>query len=126
MRRKTSRPPTLGVGRAGSSKGLGGTFDSQDRETLNQEQDDDRLLVPDAHRRIVFGRRARIVGRRPPPEYKEPEGDSYRLILGPEPACFTRRGIRSADAKAAMARTGISTSVQVLIPRRAFISERGD
>ena len=82
MRRKTSRPPTLGVGRAGSSKGLGGTFNSQDRETLNQEQDDDRLLVPDAHRRIVFGRRARIVGRRPPPEYKEPEGNSYRLILG--------------------------------------------
>jgi hypothetical protein len=67
------------------------------------------------------------VHRRPPPEYQESEGHSYRLILGPEPACFTRRGIRSADARAAMARlTGVSASLQILKPRRAFILERGD
>jgi hypothetical protein len=185
MNPKTPRPPTLAGQRAGISKGLGGTFDFQNSETLNQEQDDDRSSVPNAHTRIVFGRKAsfiyipycplcglehahglfpyphddplqaydscdgyrashcsahglgriakrirgewRIVRRRPPPEYKEPEGYSYRLVLGPEPACFTRRGIRSVDARAAMARlTNVSTSLQVLIPRRAFIFERGD
>jgi hypothetical protein len=183
MSQNAPRPPTLGVGRAGSSKGLGGTFDFQNSEILNQKQDDDRLLIPNAHTRIVFGAKAsfiyirscplcglehahglfryphgnplqaydscdvashcvaqglgrvakmiggewRAVQRRPPREYKEPEGDSYRLIPGPEPACFTRRGIRSAEARAAMARlAGDSKSLQVLKPRRAFIFERGD
>ena len=140
---KTPRPPTLGVERAGNSKGLAGTFDPQNSETLDQE-DDDRVLVPNAHTRIVFGRQAsfiyipycplcgldhthglfpyphgdplqaydsghgcrashcsahglgrvrenvrgewRIVRCPPQPEYKEPEGVSYRLIPGPEPA----------------------------------------
>ena len=27
-----------------------------------------------------------------PPEWHEPEGDDYRLVLGPEPACFTTPG----------------------------------
>jgi hypothetical protein len=185
MNPKIPRPPAPAGQRAGDSKGLGGTFDFQNSEILNQKQDDDRLLVPNAQTRIVFGAKAsfiyipccplcglehahglfpyphsnplqaydscggyrashcfthglervaktirgewHIVRRRPPPEYKESEGDSYRLIPGPEPACFTRCGILSADAKAAVARlVGIPKSLEVLKPRRAFILERGD
>jgi hypothetical protein len=35
---KTPRPPTLGVERAGNSKGLAGTFDPQTSETPNRQQ----------------------------------------------------------------------------------------
>jgi hypothetical protein len=157
MRRKMPRPPTLAGQRAANSKELPSTFDCQNSETLNQEQEDDRSSVPNAHTRIVFGDKAsfiyipscplcglehthglfpypygnllqpydsgdgyrvshcfaqglgrvarmvrgewRTVRRQPPPEYREPKGNSYRLIPGPEPACFTPRGIRSADAR---------------------------
>ena len=37
---KTPRPPTLGVRRAGKSKGLGGTFNSQNSKTPDRLQDD--------------------------------------------------------------------------------------
>src|SRR3984957_6176393 len=40
MRPKTPRPPTLGVGRAGSSKGLGGTFNPQISKTPSKPQQD--------------------------------------------------------------------------------------
>jgi hypothetical protein len=46
-----------------------------------------------------LGRIARNIGgqwftveRSPPPEYHEPQGYSYQLVLGPKPACFTPRG----------------------------------
>jgi hypothetical protein len=55
MRRKMPRPPTPAGQRAATSKELPCTFDCQHSETLNQEQDDDRSSVPNAHTRIVFG-----------------------------------------------------------------------
>ena len=71
----------------------------------------------------------RIFERTPPPEYHEPQGHSYRLVLGPRPACFTPRGIKNNDAKLAMVRItrrGIDTSVEILTPRRKFVLDRGD
>jgi hypothetical protein len=64
-----------------------------------------------------------------PPEWREPEGQSYRLAQGPEPACFTPRGIKSKAAHcamAALARRGIPTSLEILRPRRPFVLWRGD
>jgi hypothetical protein len=40
MNPKTPRPPTLGVGRAGTSKGLGGTFEPLITKTSNKRQYD--------------------------------------------------------------------------------------
>jgi hypothetical protein len=64
-----------------------------------------------------------------PPEWHEPKGESYRLMLGPEPACFTPRGIKSKESRLAMvalARRGIATSLEILRPRRPFVLWRGD
>jgi hypothetical protein len=81
------------------------------------------------------GRIARLIGRRwctvfvNPPEWHEPDGESYRLVLGPEPACFTPHGIKNPDARFAMAtlaRKGVATSLQILKPRRPFVLWRGD
>src|SRR5260370_14244446 len=52
-----------------------------------------------------IGGESRLVERTPPPEYHEPpQGSSYRLVLGPKPACFTPRGIKNTDARDAMLR----------------------
>jgi hypothetical protein len=76
------------------------------------------------------GRDARLIGGQwctvfvYPPEWHEPDGESYRLVLGPEPACFTPRGIKSPHARLAMAtlaRKGVATSLQILTPRRPFV-----
>jgi hypothetical protein len=64
-----------------------------------------------------------------PPEYHEPEGDDYRLVLGPEPACFTPRGTKSKAARLAMlalARRGVATSLEILRPRRRSVFWRAD
>jgi hypothetical protein len=61
MTPRKPRPPTLAGQRAGNSKGLGGTFEFQNSETLSQAQDDDRSSVPNAHTRIVFGRKASFI-----------------------------------------------------------------
>src|SRR5262245_28737049 len=34
-----------------------------------------------------------------PPEWHAPQGESYRLILGPKPACFTPLGIKTRLAR---------------------------
>ena len=64
-----------------------------------------------------------------PTEWREPEGQSYRLVLGLDPACFTPRGVRSAAAHntmIALAARGVATSLQILRPRRPFVLWRGD
>jgi hypothetical protein len=64
-----------------------------------------------------------------PPEWHEPEGYDYRLVLGPEPACFTPRGIKSKAARLAMlalTRRGVATSLEILRPRRRSVFWRGD
>jgi hypothetical protein len=68
------------------------------------------------------------VERAPPPEYRELEGHSYRLVLGPNPACFTPLGIKSEDARWAMtqlAKRGVPTSGEILRPRRSFFLDYG-
>ncbi len=67
------------------------------------------------------------VYRDPPPEYHEPKGGSYRLVMA-YPACFTPRGIRSKAARHlmdALARKGFPTSSEILKPRRKFVLRRG-
>jgi hypothetical protein len=67
------------------------------------------------------------VHRDAPPEYHEPEGESYRLVMS-YPACFTPRGIRSKAARNlmdALARRGFPTSLEILKPRRKFVLRRG-
>ncbi len=67
------------------------------------------------------------VYRDPPPEYHEPKGGSYRLVMS-YPACFTPRGIRSKAARNlmdALARRGFPTSSEILKPRRKFVLRRG-
>jgi hypothetical protein len=173
--------------RAGSSKGLGGTFDPQISNETAEGQDS---VVPIAHARIVIGRKWsfiyieycplcglehmhgqfplrgphsdplhafracgghrtshcfahglgrvarlvrgvwRVVDRKPPPEYHEPEGvGGYRLVMS-HPACFTPRGIKNKDARAVMvrlAKCGAPTSLEILQPRRrSFVLDRGD
>jgi hypothetical protein len=69
-----------------------------------------------------------LVKRKPPPEYREPKGYSYQLVLGLKAACFTPRGSRSKDARSVMAqlaRAGIATSNEILRPRRAFVLDYG-
>jgi hypothetical protein len=64
-----------------------------------------------------------------PDEWHEPEGELYQLVHGPEPACFTPLGIKSKDARlamAALARSGAATSVEILRPRSSFVLWRGD
>lgn len=63
------------------------------------------------------------------PEWCEPEGSSYRLVLGPDPACFTPRAIKDATARramAALARGGITTSHVIWKPRRSCFRGWGD
>jgi hypothetical protein len=63
------------------------------------------------------------------PEWHEPDGESYRLVPGPEPACFTPSGIKSKAAHyamAALARRGIPTSLEILKPRRPFVLQQAD
>jgi hypothetical protein len=77
----------------------------------------------------VKGGRWVIVERAPPPEYREPTGHSYRLLLGPKPACFTPSGARNRSARlvmAELARQGVPTSNEVICPRRRFVLRRGD
>jgi hypothetical protein len=65
-----------------------------------------------------------LVDRPAPPEYREPQGSQYRLVLGPKPTCFTARGFRSKKARLAMAQLaqrGVPTSLEILRPRRAFV-----
>ena len=186
MHWKSSRPAAPGrAHRAGTSKGLGGTFGPHISFETNGPQDSD---VPIALARIVIGRRysflyirncplcgmehmhgqfpvrgegsdpldalAACQGHRAshchchgphrvarctrgewhtvivyPPEYHEPEGCDYRLVLGPEPACFTPRGIKSKAARLAMlalARRGVATSLEILRPRRRSVFWRAD
>ena len=77
----------------------------------------------------VKGGEWRIVERAPPPEYREPTGHSYRLVLGPKAACYTPSGARDKVARqvmAELARMGFLTSDEVLRPRRRFVLGRGD
>jgi hypothetical protein len=63
------------------------------------------------------------------PEWCEPEESSYRLVLGPEPACFTPRAIRDAAARhvmAVLARRGVATSLAIWTPRRSCFRGWGD
>jgi hypothetical protein len=63
----------------------------------------------------------------PPPEYHEPRGGSYRLVMS-APACFTPRGVRIKAAHHlmdALARRGFPTSLEILKPRRKFVLRRG-
>jgi hypothetical protein len=65
--------------------------------------------------------------RDPPPEYHEPKGESYRLVMS-YPACFTPLGVRSKAARNLMdtlARRGFPTSLEILKPRRKFVLRRG-
>jgi hypothetical protein len=65
--------------------------------------------------------------RDPPPEYHEPRGGSYRLVMA-YPACFTPLGVRSKAARHlmdALARRGFPTSLEILKPRRKFVLRRG-
>ena len=74
------------------------------------------------------GGQLRIVQRKAPPEYHEPKGEFYRIVMS-YPACFTPRGIRTEDARyamAALARRGVATSLEILRPRRSFVLQRGD
>jgi hypothetical protein len=67
------------------------------------------------------------VSRDPPPEYHEPKGGSYRLVMS-YPACFTPRGIRSKAARDlmnALAKKGFPTSLEILKPRRKFVLRWG-
>jgi hypothetical protein len=67
------------------------------------------------------------VYRDPPPEFHEPEGETYRLVMS-YPACFTPSGIRSRAARNlmdALARRGLPTSSEILKPRRKFVLRRG-
>ena len=69
------------------------------------------------------------VQRAPPPEYREPTGHSYRLVLGARPACFTPSGVRNKAARRVMdelAKQGVHTSDEILVPRRRFVLEYGD
>jgi hypothetical protein len=71
--------------------------------------------------RQIKGGRYGLVPRPPPPEWHKPTGTGYRLVLGPKPACFTPRGFRSKQSRAAMARLerrGVLTSDDILRPRR--------
>ena len=72
----------------------------------------------------------RIIPKAAPPEWHEPQGESYRLVLGPKPACFTPLGIKSKrvrNAMACLARRGIPVSLEILQPRRRrFVLRRGD
>lgn len=81
---------------------------------------------PGRHVRFVRGRWRTFVVR--PPEWCEPHGDDYRLVLS-EPACFTARGIRSGAARHAMmalARRGVQTSLMIWTPRRSCFRGLGD
>jgi hypothetical protein len=67
------------------------------------------------------------VRRDPPPEYHEPKGESYRLVMA-YPACFTPRGIKSKAARYlmdALAKRGFPTSLEILRPRRNFVLRWG-
>jgi hypothetical protein len=67
------------------------------------------------------------VHRDPPPEYHEPRGESYRLVMA-YPACLTPRGIKSKAARHlmdALAKRGFPTSLEILKPRRKFVLRRG-
>jgi hypothetical protein len=83
------------------------------------------------------GNRAKYIGgqwcvrpKAAPPEWHEPQGGAYRLVLGPKPACFTPLGLKSKRARAAMAslaRRGALVSIQILQPRRRqLVLKRGD
>jgi hypothetical protein len=70
-----------------------------------------------------------LVERPRPPEYRESQGCSYQLVLGPKPACFTAKGFKSKAARSAMAQLawrGVPTSTEILRPRRLFILKRFD
>jgi hypothetical protein len=184
MNPKMPRPPIWGVGRAGTSKELSGTFDPQNSEKPDERQDS---VAPVAQTQIVVGCRASFLyirscplcglehvhgffvhgngsdplaafashgdvreshchchgpGRvarfvrgewrtvvRNLPEWCEPEGSSYRLVLGPDPACFTPRAIKDATARramAAVARGGITTTHVIWTPRRSCFRGWGD
>ena len=76
--------------------------------------------------RWIGGERCNV-HRDPPPEYHEPEGEAYRLVMS-YPACFTPRGIRSKAARHlmdALAKRGFPTSREILKPRRKFVLRRG-
>lgn len=82
---------------------------------------------PGRYARFVRGRWRTFFVR--PAEWREPEGQSYCLVLGPDPACFTPLGIRSGaahNAMVALAARGVATSLQILRPRRSFVVRRGD
>ena len=75
------------------------------------------------------GRVARLIGGEwctvfvYPPEWHEPKGESYRLVMS-YPACFTPRGFRSKAARHlmdALAKRGFPTSLEILRPRRPFV-----
>ena len=82
-----------------------------------------------------LGRTVRRIGgewcnvyRDPPPEYHEPNGESYRLVMA-YPACFTPLGIKSKAARHlmdALTRRGVPTSLEILKPRRKFVLRTGD
>jgi len=182
MKPKMPRPAVPSSAPAGTSKGLGGTFDSQVSQETSEQRDS---VVPIAQTRIVCGRRSsfiyiprcplcglehaqglfpyphgdplqayeacdgyrashchaqglgrvarrvggqlRTVQRKAPPEYHEPKGESYRLVMA-YPACFTPRGVRSKAARHlmdALAKRGFPTSREILKPRRKFVLRRG-
>jgi hypothetical protein len=63
-----------------------------------------------------------------PPEWREPMGHGYQLVLS-EPALFTRRGIRTAAAHEAMAalnRQGVPISFGIWVPRISSLRGWGD
>jgi hypothetical protein len=183
---KIARPVTPGrEHRAGTSKRLAGTFNTQTSEEAERSQDS---VAPAAQTQIVVGRRCSFLyvrscplcglehthGRFPHgesnddpmaaiarhggvrvshchyqgpgrvarfvrgewrtfarnlPEWCEPDGSSYRLVLGPEPACFTPRGIRDEAARhvmAVLARRGVATSLATWTPRRSCFRGWGD
>jgi hypothetical protein len=185
MSPKMPRPAAPGgAHRAGSSKGLAGTFDAHISKKNSRPQDN---AVPIARTQIVVGGRGSFLyirscplcglehahglfvhgaasdplaalashggvrvshchcqgpGRvarfvrgewrtvvRHLPEWCEPEGLSYRLVLRTDPACFTPRAIRDAAARhvmAVLARRGVATSLAIWTPRRPCFRGWGD
>jgi hypothetical protein len=79
--------------------------------------------------RQVRGGRWVTVEREPPPHYRKPTESLYRLVrIGP--AIFTRRGKKSAEARAVMtdlALRGVPTSSKIFQPvRPQTFAHRGD
>ena len=111
-----------------------GLFSYPDGDPLQAYENDGHRPAPCEAKAMgwvvcCIGDEWRIISRPPPPEYRGPQGYSYRLVLGPERACFTPRGIKNKHALAAMAklaRGGVPWSFQILKPRTRFILDRVD